>query len=162
MCAAFEIVNQHLPWDVLVSLVSLAIMELLFEAAVGTDPRAGMRLANEHIDELNLIAPHVVQLLERLDRAGRDRSTVGAEVQEHRRAPQIAQPLRPATDTWQLEVRGNFAGLDTALSECSLEVVEQVDGSEVFEIVVAQILLLFQARKPLACVYGLHALSSFG
>ena len=54
----------------------------MLETAVGLDGRAGMRLANKNVDEIYLPAPVRMKFLERLDRAGGDRSAVGTEVED--------------------------------------------------------------------------------
>ena len=64
-----------------------------------------MPLPHEDVREVNTIAPSPVQFLQRLDRADRDRSRVGAEAQQNRTVAMRRQAPRAAVGPGQLEVR---------------------------------------------------------
>jgi hypothetical protein len=63
-----------------------------------------MSLPHEDVDEVDAIAEALVQLLERLDRADGDRSTVGAEAQQHGPVEVLREAPRGAADLGQFEV----------------------------------------------------------
>ena len=82
MRRAFEIIHQHRPPDAVLPPVAFGVTHLLFKAMIGGHVRAGVRLTNDDIYEVHLLAPSTVEFTERLDRACRNRSSERAEMKQ--------------------------------------------------------------------------------
>ncbi len=82
MRRAFEIIHQHRPPDAVLPPVRCGVPHLLFKAMIGGHVRAGVRLTNDDIYEVHLLAPSAVEFTERLDRACRNRSGERAEMKQ--------------------------------------------------------------------------------
>src|SRR5690606_19237274 len=91
---------------------------------------------DEDFHEVEDVAPAVEEFLERLDRAGGDRSGPGAEAEVDRAAAQVAEPQRPAVDALELEIGSQLAGPDATGGERRFRVGEEVPGAEALEVVV--------------------------
>ena len=87
MRRAFEIIHQHRPCNTVLTPVRCSVTHLLFEAVIGGHVSARVRLADDDIYEVHLIAPSVMEFTERLDRACRDRSGERAEMKRDGLAP---------------------------------------------------------------------------
>ena len=87
MRRSFDIIHQHRPCNPVLPPVAFGVTHFLIETVIGGHVRAGVRLADDDIHEVHLIAPSVVKFTERLDRACRDRSGERAKVKEDGLAP---------------------------------------------------------------------------
>jgi hypothetical protein len=76
MDCSSKIVHKHRPGNALVLDVAARVGQLLLQPVIRLNAGTGMRLANNNVDESNSVAPVGKELLERLDRARRDRSGV--------------------------------------------------------------------------------------
>ena len=94
-----------------------------------------MGLANDHVYELHSIAPYPVELLERLDRAGGDRSGVGSKVEHGGSSPQLAQSQTSTANLGQLEIRGKVTRANTLDQQRAPGVLEQVLRTEMKQVV---------------------------
>jgi hypothetical protein len=117
-----QVVGQDGPGDALVAPVPLGVAQLLLERAVGAGAGAGVRLADEDVDELDAVAPAGVQLLQGLDRAGGRRSGVGAEVEQDRPAAPVGEAERAAAGSRQREIGCRLARQDAAVGQSPLGV----------------------------------------
>ncbi len=95
---SFEIVHENSPGDPLLFLVAAGISGFLVKGLVGQHLGTGVRLPDHDIQKPHAFAPLGVELFQWLDRAGGNGSGERAEVEQHRRAPQLAQPQRATTD----------------------------------------------------------------
>ncbi|CAA9394098.1 MAG: hypothetical protein AVDCRST_MAG74-1272 [uncultured Pyrinomonadaceae bacterium] len=76
-----------------------------------------------------------MEFFERLDRAGGDRSAVGAEVENRRSPAQIAQAKRSAADLRQLEIGSRLPGFNAARFNGSSTVFDKNFSFEMLVIV---------------------------
>jgi hypothetical protein len=100
-----QLINENRPGDRLDVVERLGIVQLLLVAPVGRFRGNRVRLADDERQELDPVAPTGVELLERLDRADRERSGGGGEEEEDRLSPPAAQPQRAAVGAGQVELR---------------------------------------------------------
>jgi hypothetical protein len=132
---AVKAVDEDRPGERLVALVGCGVGELVLERLVGAAPLAGVRLADEDVEEADAVAVVGVDLLERRDPAGRERSGVAAEVEEDGRAAEAAKADALAVGGGQLEVGRRPAGRDAGPLNRADGVGKQVTGAEVGEVV---------------------------
>ncbi len=82
MRRSFEIIHQHRPCNAVLPPVAFGVIHLLIEGVISGHVGAGVRLADDDIHEIHLIAPSVVEFTERLDRACSNRSGERAEMKQ--------------------------------------------------------------------------------
>ena len=102
--AAIDIVDQHLPWNGFLAHEPEGVVALLLSVAVGRHRRPGMPLAHKYVHEAHVATDVGVQVLERLDRAGGERSGVRREAQQHRTIAMSAEREQIAANGGQREV----------------------------------------------------------
>ncbi len=78
-----KVVDQDRPGYPLLAFVLTGILQLLRVRAVWTAELAGVGLPEKDVEELYPVAVPVVELFDRRDRAGGDRSGGAPEVQQH-------------------------------------------------------------------------------
>jgi hypothetical protein len=100
-----------------------------------------MRLPNDHIDELELAAVPVVELLDRRNCTGGDRSSTASEVHEHGSAAQQAQSHALPVGRLELEVGRLAPGLQPVALRRPPDVGEKVLGPEVLVVLLGQLSL---------------------
>lgn len=92
MDCPLHVVHEYRPGDLLLGAVALGVPQLLLETVVRRLVGAGMGLSDHNVQELDAIPEIVKELLQRLDRADRDRSGEGPKVEKDGAAPKFAQP----------------------------------------------------------------------
>ncbi len=93
-----DIVHQHRPDDAFVLLVPVPVLQLLIKGLVRLYTRTWVGLPDEDVHKVDLIPPVLMQFRKRLDRAVGDRSGIGAEMEKHGRALEVAQAYHTTAD----------------------------------------------------------------
>lgn len=137
---ALKVVRQHHPGDAQVLLIKASVLQLFLGGTVREGPRAGVRLAYYHIDELHPVAPTRVQPSQRLDRAPGNRSGGRAKAQKHGPPAKIAQPHVLACCRAKSEVGRELPRLYASPLHRALQVRHDVLGTKVAQVVLTRAL----------------------
>jgi hypothetical protein len=117
---AVEVVDEHRPGDAFLLLIADCIIELLGIGDMRTAPLAWVRLANDHVDELNPLPVEAVKLFQRQNSAARQRSGVADEMQQDRPAAKGAQAQSAPAGGLEVEV-GRRHARNHVVAACGAE-----------------------------------------
>ncbi len=125
-----EVIHDNRPRDLLAALVALGAGHLLLMAYISWLSRSWMGLADDYVDEVDAVAPKVVEALERLDRADGHRSGERSEVEDRGPVAKRRQREHAAADSRQLEVGCGSAGTHAAKAHRCGDLVDQMVPTE--------------------------------
>lgn len=130
-----DIIDDHRPRDAVLALMGHSVPQLVVVRCVWLNGRAGMPLADQYVDELHLGAPADVQLLQWLDRADIDGSTVGSEVQQRRLTSMFAETPARTVRCRQFEVGCQLSRLHAPELPGANCISCKMAGAKVFKVV---------------------------